>query len=239
VSALLEVRGLVKEFPLPSRRLGGPKRVRRVVDDVSFDIAAGETLALVGESGSGKTTTGRCVLRLIEPTAGHITFDGADVRALAPRELRALRRRMQIVFQDPADSLSPWLTVGALVREGLEVHRIAEGADADARVRRLLDEVGLSAELAARHPHELSGGQRQRVGIARALAVEPRLIVCDEVVSALDVSVQAQVLNLLMDLQRDHGLAYLFISHNRVVVERVATRVMVMAGGRIVETQTG
>jgi len=234
MTALLEVRGLVKEFPVSAQLFGGAGRMRRVVDDVSFDLQAGETLALVGASGSGKTTVGRCALRLIEPTAGRITFEGVDVCALSPAPLRALRRQMQIVFQDPFESLCPWLTVGALVREGIEVHAMARGEAADARVRRLLEEVGLRAELATRFPHELSGGQRQRVGIARALAVEPRLIVCDEVVSALDVSVQAQVLNLLMDLQRDHGLAYLFISHDEAVVERVATRVMVMERGRLV-----
>jgi ABC-type glutathione transport system ATPase component len=221
---LLEVRDLVKVFG-----------AHRAVDGVSFTIDAGETLALVGESGSGKTTTGRLALRLIEPTAGQVICDGTDVLALGAPALRALRRRMQIVFQDPAESLSPWMRVGALVREGIEVHRIAEGADADARVRRLLDEVGLRPELAARYPHELSGGQRQRVSIARALAVEPALIVCDEVVSALDVSVQAQVLNLLIDLQRARGIAYLFISHDLAVVERLADRVAVMRQGRIVE----
>ncbi len=221
---LLEARDLVKVFG-----------TLRAVDGVSFSIAAGETLALVGESGSGKSTTGRIVLRLIEPTTGQVVFDGADVRALDSSAMRALRRRMQIVFQDPAESLSPWMRVGALVREGIEVHRIAEGAEADARVKRLLEEVGLRPELVARYPHELSGGQRQRVCIARALAVEPALIVCDEVVSALDVSVQAQVLNLLLDLQRARGIAYLFISHDLAVVERIADRVAVMRTGRIVE----
>ena len=221
---LLEARDLVKVFG-----------TQRAVDGVSFSIAAGETLALVGESGSGKTTTGRIVLRLIEPTAGHVDFDGTDIRALDAPAMRAVRRRMQIVFQDPAEALSPWMRVGALVREGIEVHRIAEGTEADARVRRLLEEVGLRPELASRYPHELSGGQRQRVCIARALAVEPALIVCDEVVSALDVSVQAQVLNLLLALQRARGIAYLFISHDLAVVERIADRVAVMRQGRIVE----
>jgi ABC-type glutathione transport system ATPase component len=221
---LLETRDLVKVFG-----------AHRAVDGVSFTVAAGETLALVGESGSGKTTTGRMALRLVEPTSGEVGFDGTDVRALGALALRALRRRMQIVFQDPADSLAPWMRVGALVREGIDVHRIAEGAEAEARVRRLLEEVGLRPELAARYPHELSGGQRQRVGIARALAVEPSLIVCDEIVSALDVSVQAQVLNLLMELQRTRGIGYLFISHDLAVVERLADRVAVMRKGRIVE----
>ena len=221
---LLEARDLVKVFG-----------AQRAVDGVSFSIAAGETLALVGESGSGKTTTGRIVLRLIEPTAGNVDFDGTDIRVLDAPAMRAVRRRMQIVFQDPAESLSPWMRVGALVREGIEVHRIAEGTEADARVKRLLEEVGLRPELASRYPHELSGGQRQRVCIARALAVEPALIVCDEVVSALDVSVQAQVLNLLLALQRARGIAYLFISHDLAVVERIADRVAVMWQGRIVE----
>ena len=232
---LLDVRGLVKEFRRQSSTLGRDRGMKRAVDDVSFSIATGETLALVGESGSGKTTTGRCVLRLVEPTAGRVAFENVDVLGLGASELRALRRRMQIVFQDPLESLSPWLTVGALVGEGLSVHRLAEGDAARARIARLLDEVGLRPETATRYPHELSGGQRQRVGIARALAVEPSLLVCDEVVSALDVSVQAQVLNLLLELQRARGLAYLFISHDLAVVERMASRVAVMQGGRIVE----
>ena len=221
---LLDARDLVKVFG-----------AHRAVDGVSFTVAAGETLALVGESGSGKTTTGRLALRLIEPTSGQVLFDGRDVGTLSARALRALRRRMQIVFQDPAESLSPWMRVGGLVREGLDVHGIAEGSEAETRVRRLLEEVGLRPELAARYPHELSGGQRQRVSIARALAVEPALIVCDEVVSALDVSVQAQVLNLLIELQRARSVAYLFISHDLAVVERLADRVAVMRQGRIVE----
>ena len=221
---LLDARDLVKVFG-----------AHRAVDGVSFTVAVGETLALVGESGSGKTTTGRLALRLIEPTSGQVLFDGRDVGTLSARALRALRRRMQIVFQDPAESLSPWMRVGALVREGLDVHGIAEGSEAETRVRRLLEEVGLRPELAARYPHELSGGQRQRVSIARALAVEPALIVCDEVVSALDVSVQAQVLNLLIELQRARSVAYLFISHDLAVVERLADRVAVMRQGRIVE----
>jgi oligopeptide/dipeptide ABC transporter ATP-binding protein len=172
---------------------------------------------------------------LIEPTSGQVTFDGVNVLSLDPARLRALRRRMQIVFQDPFSSLNPRMTVGAIVREGLTIHRLAEGAEADARVRRLLDEVGLRPEYARRYPHEFSGGQRQRIGIARALAVEPRFMVCDEPVSALDVSVQAQVINLLQDLQRDRGLTYLFIAHDLSVVEHVATRVAVMYLGHIVE----
>jgi oligopeptide transport system ATP-binding protein len=229
IEPLLEVRDLVKDFP------GQP---RRAVDGVSFTIAPGESLGLVGESGSGKTTTGRCILRLIEPTAGVIRFGGQDLRTATGESLRQFRRQAQMVFQDPGESLTPWLTVGALVGEGIEVHHLAEGHDCDLRVRRLLEEVGLRASDSTRYPDELSGGQRQRVGIARALAVEPRFIVCDEAVSALDVSVQAQVLNLLMDLRRDRHLTYLFITHNLAVVERMATQVAVMHNGRIVEYGT-
>lgn len=232
---LLHVRGLTKHFPIHRGILQRVSGAVKAVDGVSFDIAPGETLALVGESGCGKTTTGRAVLRLIEPTAGDIVFDGVDVRALRGEALRQLRRRMQIVFQDPYGSLNPRMTVGAAIREGLLVHDLAHGADADRRVATLLDEVGLRAEYANRYPHEFSGGQRQRIGIARALAVQPSFIVCDEPVSALDVSVQAQVVNLLRDLQRERGLAYLFIAHDLAVVAHMADRVAVMYLGRIVE----
>lgn len=232
---LLRVRGLTKHFPIRSGILQRTTGAIKAVDGVSFDIAPGETLALVGESGCGKTTTGRAVLRLIEPTAGDISFDGTDVRALGGEPLRKLRRRMQIVFQDPYGSLNPRMTVGAAIKEGLIVHDLAHGAEADRRVATLLDEVGLRAEYANRYPHEFSGGQRQRIGIARALAVQPSFIVCDEPVSALDVSVQAQVVNLLRDLQRDRGLAYLFIAHDLAVVAHMADRVAVMYLGHIVE----
>jgi oligopeptide/dipeptide ABC transporter ATP-binding protein len=204
----------------------------RAVDSVSFDVARGETLAIVGESGSGKTSTGHAILRLREPTSGQITYDGIDVRALDATALRRWRRRVQLIFQDPYASLNPRMSVGAIVREGLEIHRLPSGVE---RVRALLAEVGLDPEYATRYPHELSGGQRQRVGIARALGVEPEFIVCDEPVSALDVSVQAQVINLLQDLQQQRGLTYVFIAHDLAVVAHVATRVAVMYLGRIVE----
>ena len=195
----------------------------------------GETLALVGESGCGKTTTGWCILRLTEPTSGRVEFDGVDVLSLGPEPLRRLRRRMQLVFQDPYSSLNPRLSIGAIVREGLLVHQLAEGAAADVKVSQLLEEVGLRPEYARRYAYEFSGGERQRIGIARALAVEPDFIVCDEPVSALDVSIQAQVINLLRDLQRQRDLTYLFIAHDLAVVAQVATRVAVMYLGRIVE----
>ena len=233
--SLLSVRDLTKHFPIRKGVFGRVAGQVRAVDGVSFDVAPAETLAIVGESGCGKSTTGRAILRLIEPTSGSVTFDGENVLTLGAAELRKLRRRMQIVFQDPFSSLNPRMSIGAIVREGLTIHQLAEGAAADARVRELLEEVGLRSEYASRYPHEFSGGQRQRVGIARALSVEPSFIVCDEPVSALDVSVQAQVVNLLQDLQRDRGLAYLFIAHDLSIVEHIADRVAVMYLGHVVE----
>jgi oligopeptide/dipeptide ABC transporter ATP-binding protein len=235
MNPLLSVRGLSKLFPIKKGMFGGDAGAVRAVDNVSFDVMPAETLGLVGESGCGKSTTGRMILRLIEPTSGSVEFDGVDLTKLNAREMRKFRRRIQVIFQDPFSSLNPRMTVGAIIREGLTIHKIAEGSAADARVRQLLDEVGLRAEYANRYPHEFSGGQRQRIGIARALAVEPTFIVCDEPVSALDVSVQAQVINLMQDLQRDRGLAYLFIAHDLSVVEHIADRVAVMYLGKIVE----
>jgi ABC-type oligopeptide transport system ATPase subunit len=231
---LLDVRNLVKEY----RRGGAFARasgVVRAVDDVSFTIEPGEMFGLVGESGSGKTTTGRCVLRLIEPTSGSVRFNDADVLALSPRELRSARRDFQIVFQDPYSSLDPRMRAGAIVEEPLVIHGIGTRAERASRVRELFELVGLDTDAASKYPHEFSGGQRQRIGLARALALEPSFIVADEPVSALDVSVQAQVVNLLLDLQQRLGLTYLFIAHDLRLVQQVCTRVAVMFRGRLVE----
>jgi len=234
--ALLAVEGLVKHFVLRRSALGRPTIIVKAVDGVTFSVGAGETLALVGESGSGKSTVGRLVLRLIEPTAGGVRFDGSDIFSLRPPALRAFRRHAQLVFQDPYGSLNPRMTVGDMLAEPLALHAVVPPARRRERIAELLDMVGLDPRFARRYPHEFSGGQRQRIAIARALAVEPKLIVCDEPVSSLDVSIRAQVLNLLRDLQRRLGLAYLFISHDLAVVKHIADRVAVMNFGRIVET---
>jgi oligopeptide/dipeptide ABC transporter ATP-binding protein len=233
---LVEVRGLVKHFAVRGasmlrRRVG----TVRAVDGIDLEVRRGETLALVGESGCGKSTTGRLLLRLIDADAGTIAYDGRDLLGLPHGEVRALRRDMQIIFQDPFGSLDPRMTVAQIVAEPLIVHGIGARGDRAQRVAALLDRVGLAAHYARRYPHEFSGGQRQRIGIARALALEPKFIVCDEPVSALDVSIQAQVLNLMLDLQRDLHLTYLFISHNLAVVRYMADRIAVMYLGKIVE----
>jgi oligopeptide/dipeptide ABC transporter ATP-binding protein len=233
---LLEVEDLRVTFAQGGGWLGAPKQVVRAVDGVSFTLQAGETLGLVGESGCGKSTLGRATLRLIDPTSGRITFEGRDITTLSQHELRPLRRRMQIVFQDPYGSLNPRMTVRAALGEAMRIHGLTEGArDEEDKVAALLTRVGLRPSAMGRYPHEFSGGQRQRIGIARALAVQPRCIVADEPVSALDVSIQAQIVNLLMDLQDELGLSYLFIAHDLKVVEHVSHRIAVMYLGRIVE----
>ena len=239
MTALLAVRDLAKHFPVRRGAFGLVSGHVRAVDGIDFELAAGETLAIVGESGCGKSTVGRLVLRLIEPSAGSVRFEGEDLLALSDGEMRARRQRMQVVFQDPYASLNPRMTVGAMLGEPLMLHGLTKGEAARrARVAELLDLVGLRPDHARRYPHEFSGGQRQRLAIARALAVEPRLIVADEPVSALDVSIQAQVINLMRTLQQRFGLAYIFISHDLAVVKHIADRIAVMYLGKIVETAT-
>jgi len=232
---LVQVRDLVKHFPVRGGVLQRTVGWVQAVDGVSFDIRRGETLGLVGESGCGKTTVGRLLLRLIEPTSGSIKFDGVELTAIAGAALKPYRRRMQIIFQDPYASLDPRTPIGDSIGEGLRIHGIGNGTERRAKVRRMMDLVGLAPYHARRYPHEFSGGQRQRIGIARALVLEPDLIVCDEPVSALDVSIQAQVLNLLNQLQRELGLTYVFVAHNMGVVEHISDRVAVMYLGRIAE----
>jgi oligopeptide/dipeptide ABC transporter ATP-binding protein len=234
-TALLQVTGLKKYFPVRSGLFSRVSAWVKAVDDVSFHLRQGETLGLVGESGCGKTTVGRSILRLMEPTAGQVTFEGRDVLALSPKELRQARRQMQLIFQDPYSSLNPRMTIGAIVSEPLKIHNIAKGKALQEQVDQLFMRVGLRPENQSRYPHEFSGGQRQRVGIARALALNPKFIVCDEAVSALDVSIQAQILNLLRDLQQEFHLSYLFITHDLNVVQYLADRIAVMYVGKFAE----
>ena len=233
---LLEVKNLKVHFPVKHGVFSRVKAWVKAVDDVSITVEPGETVGLVGESGCGKTTLGRAIVRLLEPTAGSMQFEGEDITKLDGAELRARRRRFQMIFQDPVGSLNPRMTVGQIIGEAIEIHKLAPTPEAQQkRVEELLVAVGLNPMHAQRYPHEFSGGQRQRIGTARALAVEPKLIVCDEPVSALDVSVQAQIINLLQDLQRERGLAYLFIAHDLAVVEHISRRVVVMYLGKVVE----
>ena len=232
---LVVVRDLKKYFPITAGLLQQKVGDVKAVDGIDFNIRRGETLGLVGESGSGKTTAGRVILRLTDATAGSITFDGRDITHLSRSELRPIRKEMQIIFQDPYASLNPRMTVGDIIKEPLQIHHLADGKDAERRVQELLSMVGLQPYHANRYPHEFSGGQRQRVGIARALAVDPKFIVADEPVSALDVSIQAQVINLLQDLQKQLGLTFLFIAHDLSVVRHISNRVAVMYVGKIIE----
>jgi oligopeptide/dipeptide ABC transporter ATP-binding protein len=233
--ALLEIRDLTKYFPAPASLLGRAREYVKAIDGVSLDVQDGETVGLVGESGCGKTTLGRCIVQLVEPSSGTVTFEGQELSCLPGPAVREMRRKMQIIFQDPYASLNPRMRVGEIIGEGLRIHGLARGRELKERVVELLTRVGLRAEYFDRYPHEFSGGQRQRIGVARALAVNAKFIVADEAVSALDVSIQAQILNMLLDLQQELGLTYLFISHDLRVVEHVSDRVAVMYLGKIVE----
>ncbi|MCK4260384.1 MAG: dipeptide ABC transporter ATP-binding protein [Halanaerobiales bacterium] len=233
---ILEVKNLKKHFPIKGGLFGRQIAAVKAVDGLDFYIKSGETLGMVGESGCGKSTTGRLILRLIEPSEGEVKFEGKDVLNLGKNEMREMRKDMQIIFQDPYASLNPRMTVGNIIAEALEIHKLAKSnKEKESRVKELLEQVGLTGAHARRYPHEFSGGQRQRIGIARALAVKPKLIICDEPVSALDVSIQAQVINLMQDLQKDLGLTYLFIAHDLSVVKHISDRVAVMYLGKIVE----
>jgi oligopeptide transport system ATP-binding protein len=236
---LVVVNNLMKRFPIKGGIFGREVAAVKAIQGVSFTIKRGETLGLVGESGCGKSTLGRCILRLIEPSSGEVYFNGQDVLKFDANELRRIRRKMQIIFQDPYASLNPRMTVGAIISEPIRIHGLAKGAEINKRVSKLLDLCGLRAEAINRYPHEFSGGQRQRICIARALAVEPEFIVCDEPVSALDVSIQAQIVNLLQDLQKELKLTYLFIAHDLKVVEHISNRVAVMYLGKIAELAVG
>jgi peptide/nickel transport system ATP-binding protein/oligopeptide transport system ATP-binding protein len=235
MEALLEVRDLRKHFEIKSDGLGEPKAVLKAVDGVSFDVHSGEVLGIVGESGCGKSTLGKTLLRLHPKTSGSVRYQGRDIFALGSREITALRARMQMVFQDPFSSLNPRKKIRSIVAQPLRLHRVGSGTEIRRRVAELMQEVGLSPEQGSRYPHQFSGGQRQRIGIARALALNPELLVCDEAVSALDVSIQAQILNLLLDLREQHKLTYVFIAHDLSVVQFISTRILVMYLGRIVE----